>query len=187
MLLVAMIKQESSSISITYDAIIADDVDKNVISNFCCGKKYFDGYFRDHEAKAAKTYAWLNVENNEAIALASIACSGLVHNTGAGNIHVWPAIYIECFAVNRKYQDYKQTIDGEVVLLSADILAYLIWDIIYGKVIKRVCHADYIILDSVPDAVRFYELSGFKKYEDCFQASKTLDNQDCVPMYYSFY
>lgn len=89
-----MIEPEKNSISVQYEVIIADNVEKDIISNFSCGKEYFDSYFRNHEKELTKTYIWRNTTNNEVVAFASIACSGLVVKAGNGNIRVYPAVYI---------------------------------------------------------------------------------------------
>lgn len=183
MLRVAMIEPEKNSISVQYEVIIADNVEKDIISNFSCGKEYFDSYFRNHEKELTKTYIWRNTTNNEVVAFASIACSGLVVKAGNGNIRVYPAVYIECFAVDKKYQDLKWREDGEEVLLSADILSYLM-HIIIRNISDKICYADCIILDAVPEAEKFYARQGFRIYDETFIANKTIRSQDCLPMYY---
>ena len=46
------------------------------------------------------------------------------------------------------------------------------------------CGANKIILYSVPDAVKFYERSGFKPFENYMLQSNERYLEGCIPMYF---
>lgn len=158
---------------------IADKNSNINISNFCCGIQYLDKLLQNIDNESS---IWLVLNDVSLIGYLSIASSGLIHKTGDNSLIVHPAIKIKAFAIDKRYQDYFFiNNDNEVCLLACEILSYFIFCIL-PDIISH-CYASFLILDSVPNAVGFYQNIGFKIYSDFMLSENLIENQGCIPMY----
>ena len=153
------------------------------LQKFHCGNEYIDSYLKGEVKpdRTTTTYYWLDVGKNAIMAIAAIACSGIIINTG-GCYNVLPAIEIKFFAVDREYQDLQwgEKIDDGV--LSDYILCSLEYEII-SDIAENVCGADYILLYSVPESLSFYKRNNYNEFLDCFLKSTDITTQNCIPLF----
>lgn len=151
---------------------------------FNCGNETIDEIIK-HELVSdtmTKSFAVLNRNDNDAVAVYSLSCSGFVIRYDQ-KIFIYPAVEIKYFAVNEKYQDIQYCDDKEQGCLSNAIFDRIIADIY--SFTENYCGADKIILYAVPSAYDFYKRIGFEDFKDFMQQSQDRFLDGCIPMFFN--
>lgn len=164
------------------------------VSGFFCGKDASD--FNEYvqcdalEDEEARTVVYLTKANDSdeaerhAVAFCSLACgSVIVESKGVGEQnfqHSIPAVFIDKFAVDEKYQHLAYT-EGKELTLSQMIM-YDIKNYI-GNIASNVIGAKYIILYSTEKTHNFYLKCQFYDFESEMTFGNDPRYSDCIPMY----
>ena len=180
------------NIKYKYELITPEDYSK--LQAFSCGNKKLDGYIQKDIVSSGKIdtddglpFKVYNLENNEIIAVFSLAASGIIHKQ-TNYTHILPAIKIDIFAVDVKYQKMHMDIESQEAESPDD--HYYLSDSIMCDVIKH-CRkvaeekltAKYIILYADKKARRFYERNMFSDFTEFMEKENNMEIAKNDPMY----
>lgn len=90
-------------------------------------------------------------------------------------------IEIKMFAVSTKYQDVFYRFEGEDLPVAAWILRSIIDQA--NEMMQHNLGIKAIFLQSVPDAIEFYQLNKFEKIYEYMNPFSTIDSDDLTPMF----
>lgn len=171
--------------NIKYDTYLYSNEYLNICQKFDCGNEEINTYlYRDAEKDLLQglkvTKLILNENKTEVIAYFTLVCSAIMINTGE-NVELSPAVEIKLFAVNKNYQDIFYTSDKNDGIFSDYLLSETIQNIY--EVIEKYCGAIYIVLYSVPKAVKFYKRNEFKNFSNVMVRSRERYLNYCTPMF----
>lgn len=168
---------------------------KKYLSKFSCGNSEIDKYFCTYafNDKDTVTHIFIDKQKDTPIALISISCSKInyveyvyddSHNKHLHYLSSTPAIEIKYFATAEQYHSlpyYKNS--NSSYTLSRAIMSKSISYI--HKISLENIGASKIILNSLPQAVNFYEACFFKRFEDNMDISEFSCYLDSCPMYFN--
>lgn len=160
---------------------IADANELDGIS-FNCGNEYIDEYFKNEALtdNDAVTYCfWADEHKHELVGIASLSCSGIIIKSSE-SFNISPAIEVKVFAVHERYQHVKFP-DDDAGGKWSDYCWYYLMEVVDG--ITDVCGASHVVLYSVPDAVKFYERNGFRKFVTLMTQPSNHEIDGCVAMF----
>lgn len=168
-------------------------------NKFDCGNKTLNNYLKEKAYRDCDSVTNIirDKGSNKIIAFFSLSCGAIYLCTthvkkeeqSSQNLKFtsFPAVEIKHFAVNKEYQD-TYIVDEDTnksYLLSGALLDY-----IKNKVImeftEKYCGASRIILYSTPQAVNFYETSGFESFYEDFVIDNSSYLEGCTPMIYNY-
>lgn len=175
-----------------YDLIKPNDFEKLQI--FTCGNNALDKYIHNelisnnvvNSNDGLPFKVWDNF-NNEIIAIFSLASSGIIYSVD-NYTHVLPALKIDIFAVDVKYQ--KLHIDKASKSSNNSNEHYYLNDSILNRVIEFCRNisetkaiAKYIVLYADKNARRFYKRNLFVDFSDFMIAESNMEIMANDPMY----
>jgi hypothetical protein len=162
---------------------------RKMCEGFDCGNDALNNLLKNAEEicgdGSSVTSVVVNKDESIIIGFYSLNASLLLYKPDSAfpKICGFPAIEINTFAMDVKYQGLPYSDDEEDIFnLSDYILAKVISDIYYFS--DTVIGAKFIILYSVPNAVNFYSRNGFKKINDYMLPLSDPFVNDCHLMYF---
>ena len=163
--------------------VVSEDT-ASIFSGFVCGNEEIDQYFREQAQKDVQNviYLYRNKINGDVIGAAAICCSG-INVGGKALMQLIPAIKIDYFAIMESYHGlrFPGTEEEERFHYSDAFLCELVHEI--HKIAERFVGARFIVLYSVPEAVRFYKRNLFSEFMDYMGAEQHGYIEGCEPMY----
>lgn len=179
-----------------FETKILDDKNLDLLENFTCGHDELDRYvkedaFKDNSIGKGVTYLVVDKRNAKLVAYYTLSSTSLLFfdDKDISNkksidevvIRGIPSIEIKMFAVRKSFQDvfYKDE-ENQQILVSDVILGAVIGDIY--NIVTSTLGARMIVLNSVPDAVKFYERNCFLPLGEYISLYDEY-SKDCVPMY----
>lgn len=166
---------------------VVSEESASIFSLFSCGNEGIDEYFRCMAAHDPQNvcYVYMNKANGDIVGAAAVCCSGI--NVGNENaVQLIPAVKVEYFAVAEKYHRVKfpGTDDDEIFHISDAFLCELICEI--RRIAAEYVGAQFLILYSVPSAVKFYKRNALEEFEKFMRPEQQRMHTDCIPMYMQF-
>lgn len=146
-----------------------------------CENEVINDYFTNKEQDDNDTvsFAFIDEEKKTLVALSSLSCSSIIMESG-NKLHLFPAVEIKMFAVNKEYQ-HKPVFPEDDQHWSSHCLDKIIFHI--REFTDTYCGASRIVLYSVPKAESFYLRAGFKKFLEFMRPQDKSFLEDCTPMY----
>lgn len=158
------------------------------VRNFECGLPYLDKYIQNKAIEETEngiaTTKVVIGSNGNIIGYYTISCSAIIDIAG-GEMEYLSAIELKMFAINNKFRgklypdeyfnDHKYS---EIVLWKA------IEDI--DSIRRKHIGAKYIVLYSVPHAVKLYDNNGFSEFTEYMARNKDEFLKGCTPMFLKF-
>ncbi|MCQ2548500.1 MAG: hypothetical protein MJ134_00530 [Lachnospiraceae bacterium] len=180
------------NIEYKYDLIKPEDI--NLIQAFSCGNENLDRYIQkeliinnDVDTTDGLPYKVVDLNTNEIIGIFSLAASGIIHRQG-NYVHVLPAIKIDIFAINTKYQKIHMDAISEAssdpddhFYFSDAILCEAIK--ICVKLSEEKIAVKYILLYADKKAKRFYQRNLFHDFADFMEKEQNMEINKNEPMY----
>ena len=179
-----------------FESQLLNEDNVHLLENFSCGRFEIDRYikedaFRDNQVGNGVTYLILDRRNGKLVAYYTITSTSLLYfdNEDISNkqtieelvIRGISSVELKMFAMSKVYQD-----------VSYDD-KYLVSDIVLGAVIGDIYHiatsilgAKKIILNSTPEAVKFYKRNNFLLLDE-YIALYDEYTEDCIPMYITLF
>lgn len=178
-----MMKQKRNSTK--YSLKILDRRTQKYCKEFDCENDYLNKFVQDTAVDDvdSTTFIYVNNKTKKAVCAYSLACSGIVANI-SNKLYIYPAVEIKVFALDKEYQHKKFSESRKTGTYGDVFLAYVISSI--GEFTENYCGASRIVLYSVPEYVNFYKRNFFRCFEDFMSPDESIENQDCVPMFYLF-
>ena len=177
---------------IKYSIDLLEYSDKESIQLFSCGNDKIDHYIKNEIFNGST----LNIDDGlhfkickknttEIIGFYSLAISGIIHKVD-NYMHVLPAVKIDVFAIDKKYQ--KLHFNEESELSEKD--HYYFSDQILCEVIRK-CRdisesqllINFIILYAAKDAVKFYTRIFFSPFKNFMEPETNSEVNSLEPMY----
>lgn len=154
---------------------------RELLKNFDCENEVINDYFADKEEDDNDTvsFAFIDEEKKTLVALSSLSCSSIIMESGK-KLHLFPAVEIKMFAVNKEYQ-HKPVFPEDDQHWSSYCLDKIIFHI--RKFTNMYCGASRIVLYSVPKAESFYLRTGFRKFLEFMRPQDKSFLEDCIPMF----
>ena len=154
---------------------------RELLKNFDCENEVINDYFTNKEQDDNDTvsFAFIDEEKKTLVALSSLSCSSIIMESG-NKLHLFPAVEIKMFAVNKEYQ-HKPVFPEDDQHWSSHCLDKIIFHI--REFTDTYCGASRIVLYSVPKAESFYHRAGFKKFLEFMRPQDKSFLEDCTPMY----
>lgn len=167
-------------IKVTYELVTPEKSSK--LQNVQCGNEALDEYIAEHCGFDFGMVATLilNSDNNDVIGVYSLSASSMIYESHKKHYEI-PAIEIEIFAINKKYQDIPYSKNKEDGCLSNNILSDLCCSIL--EFTDNVCGANFIKLYSTPDALDFYKRNGFVEFPEEMWRNDKRFLDGCTPLY----
>lgn len=151
------------------------DIQKSLSSEFDCGNDALTSFLKNYESldnMFGKTYVMIS--ENKIVGYYNISTGCVEENTG---VRMGGTIYINCFAVDKRFQKIKR---GK----------YYISDIILADCITRINNIyddflgfSFITLSSTEEGRHLYERNSFLTLEEDMRIAKNSGELRCVPMY----
>ena len=175
-----------------YDLLKPEDYDK--LQAFSCGNKNLDYYIHKElirndevDTEDGLPFKVWDKETGEIIAIFSLAASGIIGEVD-NYTHVFPALKIDIFAVDIKYQ--KMHMDEFSKLSESADDHFYFSDSVMCEVIK-LCReisenkatAKYIVLYADKKAKRFYERNLFSDFSEFMRKENNMEINKNDPMY----
>lgn len=156
---------------------------QDYLNGFCCGSGEIDRYVQEDALSDCcngngVTYLVIDSNRKQLIAYYTLATTAL-RSTG------YSSAEIKMFAVGREYQDTYFEIDETKRLVSDTVLRIVINDLI--ELSQNVIGFKYIVLHSVPNAVKFYKRNEFHEMKKKYMMFDTDYTEGCIPMYMKLY
>lgn len=179
-------------INYKYDLIKPEDLTK--LQAFCCGNKKLDHYIhkeliinREVDVEDGLPFKVYDIETNEILGIFSLASSGIIYKI-SNYTHVLPAIKIDVFAIDEKYQKLHMDLNSQ--LESDPNNHFYFSDIVMCDVIKHcrnisenMALAKYIVLYADKKAKRFYERNLFNNFSEFMKRENNMEICKNDPMY----
>lgn len=175
-------KNELKGNNISFNIVLYTDEYKDVVSDFDCGNEVINDYLKNSALSDSDnvTYLFVDISNN-IIGFSTLCCSGIRYTVGKGYQSTLPAIEIKYFAILSDLHKLIYDETDEHFYFSDKVFCELLK--ICRDISQDVIGARYIVLYSVPDAVRFYKRNMFEIYTEYMSKDKTTFLNDCVPMF----
>lgn len=155
-----------------------EDFEK-VSREFNSGNDEIDKDFANSEyERRFVSYVAINKDNNDIIAIYSLACSSCVYLINEKS-YFSPSIEIVLFAVDERYQNLKTQDDSECLsnIIFYELLSYI------SDLTDNVIGALKVILYATPNAVEFYSKCGFGIFENNMIQKMDRFLDGCTAMY----
>ena len=162
--------------------------DRKRLQAFYCGHEVLDNYisneiFEKYEQQGLH-FIITNLKNDDVIGFVSLATSGIIHKVD-NYLHNCPAIKIDVFAIDCKYQKMHISEESEKSedhfylsdLILADVIQHC------REIDEKYALIDYIILYADKRAERFYIRNQFMHYEQFMEKENYMELTDTIPMY----
>ena len=166
--------------------------DKEKLKNFKCGKAPLDRYITQDiftngvlHCEDGLHYKVFDKDTDEIIGFVSLAASGLFYEVDNYS-HMLPAVKIDVFAIDKKYQKLHIDEDSE----KSDDHFYFsdaVMNDFIGKIIRlseEQLLVQYIILYADVDAHRFYIRNGYNDFNQFMRPEKNMEIEQNIPMFY---
>ncbi len=156
--------------------------DKELLGDFDCGNEVINDFAINKLAQQSDyvTYVFEDTDINQVIAFASLACSSIKYEC-QNIVQSLPAIEIKYFAIKKQLQKFKYDEDDDHFYFSDMILSKIILKC--REISEQIVGANYIILYSVPNAVKFYTRNFFEDYSEYMLKDNISFLDGCKPMY----
>ncbi len=154
---------------------LTSGIQKAYTKNFDCGNDALSLFLKDHQAlddTFGKTYVMLDEEC--VIGYYNISTG---HIEAENGIRCGGSIYINCFAVDKKYQKMRY---GEAYV--SDLLLADCMDRIENLRQEHVGFS-FITLSSTDEGFYLYERNDFSVLEEDMRVAKNQGESGCIPMY----
>lgn len=146
--------------------------------SFDCGNEALSLFLKSHDALDdffGKTYVMIDRSNHCVIGYYNISTG---HVEDAFHIRMGGTIYINCLAIDKKYQ--KRKIES----------GFYYSDVLLGDCFKRISDLRdeyigfaFVTLSSTGEGYHLYERNGFFRMEEDMQIAKNTGEDTCTPMY----
>ena len=152
------------------------DIQDRYSKNFDCGNPALTAFLKNYDAldiSFGKTYVML--KGNDIVGYYNIS-AGCIDTENS--IRMGGSVYINCLAVDKRYQKIKC---GERYIsdaLLADCLNRTI------DLRENVLGFAFVTLASTDEGYNLYERNGFFPLEDDMKISKNMSEKTCIPMYF---
>lgn len=179
---------------ISYEYCLIKPEDYYLLQAFSCGNERLDNFIHDELIRDGEVniedglpFKVVNEDTGEIIGVVSLATSGIIYQVD-NYIHVLPAIKIDVFAIDTKYQKLHYDADSEKEVDSN--LHYYFSDRVMGSFIEH-CQdiaeqkalAKYIVLYADKKAKRFYERNLFEDFAKFMVKEQNMEIEANDPMY----
>lgn len=179
---------------ISYDYQLIKPEDEVALQAFSCGNKQLDYFIHNEliideqvDTKDGLPFKVINTENGEIIGVVSLAASGIIFQVD-NYMNVLPAIKIDIFAIDKKYQklhyDYysEQSQDpNDHYYFSDDIMGTFIRHCRDISNEKAIAH--YIVLYADKKVKRFYVRNMFSDFDSFMVKEQNMLINANDPMY----
>ncbi len=167
---------------INFEMRVLSPNDKELLGDFDCGNEVINDFAinKINQQSDYVTYVFEDTDVNKIIAFASLACSSIKYEC-QNVVQSLPAIEIKYFAIKKQLQKFKYGEDDDHFYFSDMILSKIILKC--REISEKIVGANYIILYSVPDAVKFYTRNFFKDYSEYMLKDNISFLDGCKPMY----
>lgn len=187
-----MIAEYEYADDIEIDVLDLNEITPEMLNDFKCGNQSLDDFLHEEAyTDSAKTYLFVDINQNTVIAFASIACSAIMfaienddHDIlfASERYSLSPAIEIKYFAMDKKYRHlcYSDAPKSKITL-SCNLFRYVVSHI--QDIANEHVGAEYIVLYSVPEAQSFYARNMFNRFDQEMYGNSDPYLQGCIPMY----
>lgn len=144
----------------------------NLIKNFDCGNQSINNRLKENASDLyqegyGNTYLIIDQIKKELVAFVILKTTAMVkYDDNVFKYNLEPAIEIDTFAVDKKYQKKYQNIEDKRLEYSISYLVFLHIMKYIRKIAEEKIGARYIIVLSIPEAKKFYEKQGFELITD---------------------
>lgn len=159
---------------------------ETLVERFDSGNSYLDQFLRGRNAyddSIGKTYLFLSDDKQYVIGYYNIGVGSVEMIDNGIRTKIGGAIHINCFAVDKQYQDQVVSIteDGEKIHLS-DLMLY---DCLERIMYLRENHIGvaFVTLNATKEGEYFYRNNDFEYLEKDMDFSKEESEVECVKMY----
>lgn len=158
---------------------------KKYLKSFSCGNSEIDRYFHYHALDDPDTITYMFIDKCKdiAITLVSVSCSKIDYWQDKKYLNSTPAIEIKYFATDERYHSLPFRSKDDNVTLSKSIMSKMICYI--SENISTKIGASKIILNSVEDAIHFYQDCYFNIYDSNMDIDYSCLNDGLTPMYFN--
>ncbi len=184
--------QYGEEISYDYELIKPEDAKR--LQAFSCGNNKLDLYIHNELIKGGEVdieeglpFKVVDLDTSKIIGIVSLAASGIIYKVGSYT-HVLPAIKIDIFAIDVKFQ--KMPYDAVSNLSEDPDDHYYFSDDVMGTFIRHCrdiasekAMAHYIVLYADKKAKRFYVRNLFNDFVEFMQKEKNMEIEKNDPMY----
>lgn len=154
-------------------------VNIELIEDFSCGSTELDKkLFQMKDKDDGTTFVFLDETNGQIIGYCTYCTSGLKKSYENDSI-TYPAAEIKYFAIDKTYQHKAYDEDFNFSdLMLCEVMKKLI------EISEESISFDYVLLYSVPDAVKFYKRNGFYEFTEFMEKDSYHYIEKCVPMFF---
>lgn len=152
------------------------------VKDFECGNEVINEYLKKKALHDMLGTTYVIIDKNDGIALGycTICCSGITHKY-QNSVRTLPSIEIRYFAIINRLHKLQFSPDDAHYYFSD----HMMYSFMYycADITSNTIAAQYIILYSVPDAIKFYERVGFCKFSEFYERNTYKYLDGCEPMY----
>lgn len=191
-ILICYMRTYGENIHYECDLIKPEDYDK--LQAFSCKNKQLDKFIHNELIMDGNIYdddglpfKYIDKVSGDICAIVSLAASGITFKEGMYT-HVLPAVKIDVFAVDEKYQKLHMDKESEQSENKDDHIYFA--DEIMADVLKRCRNISesmmmikYVILYADINALRFYERNFFESFSEFMEKENNMEINKNYPMY----
>lgn len=157
-----------------------------MIARFDSGNSHLDRFLKSSRAfddSTGKTYVFLSDTGDCVIGYYNIGMGSVEQTDGDLRRKLGGAVHINCFAIDRKFQDQVVSIDTEVGKIHlSDLMLYDCMNRI-STLRKNHIGAAFVTLNSTKEGEWLYQRHDFEYLEDDMDFSKEDEEIECRKMY----
>lgn len=164
------------------------DDNYHLVEGFSCGNIFFDEFLAEDALYEISSRIYLIVyDNNTLLGFFGLSSTGLTtirsdeHNKEIFNKS---AIEISFFAIDTSFQHMyfnEKAKEEKMKIYLSDIVFIMIISYIQNYM-KKFIGIEFVVLYSVPEAVKFYQKHNFEEFDDSMMPSTKQYLSDCTPM-----
>lgn len=150
---------------INYTVAVMSPDDDELLGDFDCGNEIMNDYFNSKckNDTDCVTYIFKQDDTNKIIGFASLCCSSIKYEYQKVSQSL-PSIEIKYFAILAELQKLVYDTKDKHFYFSDMMLVEVIK--ICRNISDNIIGAQYILLYSVPNALKFYKRNGFENYSE---------------------
>ncbi len=169
-----------------YKIVTLEEAHRDCINNYCCNQDELNKYLKENAIKESELGIGITKigisDEGEILFYYTLCCSSIVESSSGIRIIYRPAVEIKFFSVNKRYHKIVYDQDEEGTMYYSDLfLADVINDI--NTFTSNTCAAEFVVLYSVPEAVKFFSRNLFDAFEEFMEKSDNTYLMGCTPMF----
>ena len=159
---------------------LTKELQKKYAQEFNCGNDALTNFLKSYEAidnSFGATYVMIS-EGSKIIGYYNISTGHIEEDTLQGSVRMGGTVYINCLALDQRYQKMKFNDSGNISdLLLADCINRIM------EIRENYIGFSFVTLSSTEEGYNLYKRNGFYELEEDMSFAKNSGELKCTPMY----